>query len=85
MSRSTFENDINISNAYRQVRFRPGAPSFAAGLANAPDWTAYREFLAEGRAAIVQGKGPNLADYDPDTIMDADWGGFNALNAAAVA
>jgi hypothetical protein len=56
-----------------------------AWLANAPGWTAYRQFLDEGRAAIVQGKGPNLADYDPDTIMDADWGGFNALSAAAVA
>jgi hypothetical protein len=56
-----------------------------AWLANAPGWTAYRQFLDEGRAAIVQGKGPNLADYDPDTIMDADWGGFNALNANAAA
>ena len=56
-----------------------------AWLANAAGWTGYRQFLAEGRAAIVQGKGPNLADYDPDTIMDADWGGFTALNAAAVA
>jgi hypothetical protein len=56
-----------------------------AWLANAPDWTAYRQFLDEGRAAIVQGKGPNMADYDPDFIRDADWGGFNALDAAAVA
>lgn len=56
-----------------------------AWLANAPDWTGYREFLAERRAAIIQGKGPNLADYDPDTICDADWGGFSTLDAAAVA
>jgi hypothetical protein len=56
-----------------------------AWLANAPDWTGYRQFLAEGRAAIVQGKGPNMADYDPDTIRDADWGGFSALSVAAIA
>ena len=56
-----------------------------AWLANAPGWTDYQRFLGEGRAAIVQGKGPNLADYDPDTIYDADWGGFTTLDAAAVA
>ena len=42
------------------------------------------DILDEGRAAIIQGKGPNMADYDPDTIWDADWGSFTALAAAAV-
>jgi hypothetical protein len=56
-----------------------------AWLANAPGWTAYRQFLDERRAAIIQGKGPNMADYDPDAIRDADWGGFSTLNAGAVA
>jgi hypothetical protein len=83
-----------LGGTYRMGAYGCGATCAAAldsagcdkaWLANAPGWTAYRQFLDEGRAAIVQGKGPNLADYDPDTIMDADWGGFTALNAAAVA
>lgn len=53
-----------------------------AWLANAPDWADYQRFLDERRAAIIQRKGPNLADYDPDTIMEADWGGFSTLDAA---
>ena len=83
-----------MGDAYRIGAYGCGATCAAAldtagcdkaWLANAPDWCGYRQFLDEGRAAIVQGKGPNLADYDPDTIMDADWGGFTALTAAAVA
>jgi hypothetical protein len=50
-------------------------------LANATSWDGYNTFLASGRAAIVQGLGPNL--YDPDTIGDPDWGGFTALAALA--
>ena len=48
-----------------------------AMLANATDWSGYNVFLASGHAAIVQGVGPDL--YDPDTIVDPAWGGFNAL------
>jgi kumamolisin len=47
-----------------------------AWLANASGWTGYQQFLAGGRAAIIQGKGPNHGSYDPDTIKDSDWGGF---------
>jgi len=50
-----------------------------AWLANASLWTGYQQFLAGGRAAIVQGKGSNNSSYDPDTIKDSDWGGFKAL------
>ena len=54
-----------------------------AWLANAKDWNGYAQFLASGRAAIVQGKHYPL--YDADTIADADWGGFTALVAPAIA
>jgi hypothetical protein len=54
-----------------------------AWLANAKDWDGYTKFLASGRASIVQGLGNKL--YDPDTIVDANWGGFSTLEAAAIA
>jgi Domain of unknown function (DUF1906) len=54
-----------------------------AWLANAKDWNGYAKFLASGRASIVQSLGNKL--YDPDTIVDTDWGGFNTLVAAEVA
>jgi hypothetical protein len=53
-----------------------------AWLANAKDWNGYAKFLASGRASIVQGLGNKL--FDPDTIVDADWGGFSALAAAEI-
>jgi Domain of unknown function (DUF1906) len=54
-----------------------------AWLANAKDWDGYTKFLGSGRASIVQGLGNKL--YDPDTIVDANWGGFSTLEAAPVA
>jgi cell wall-associated NlpC family hydrolase len=56
-----------------------------AWLANANLWTGYQQFLAEGRAAIIQGKGSNQSSYDPDTIKDTDWGSFKSLAASAPA
>ena len=55
-----------MGDAYRIGAYGCGATCAAAldtagcdkaWLANAPDWCGYRQFLDEGRAAIVQGKG----------------------------
>jgi hypothetical protein len=58
------------------------AGSDKAWLANASGWTGYQQFLIQGRASLVQGKGINSGSYDPDTVNDSDWGGFKSLAAA---
>jgi hypothetical protein len=34
-------------------------------------------------SAIPYFEAANMADYDPDTIRDTDWGGFSVLTAVA--
>jgi Domain of unknown function (DUF1906) len=54
-----------------------------AWLANATGWNGYSKFLASGRASIIQGRATD--GYDPDTIVESDWGGFTTLAVAEVA